>query len=169
MKYGVRTPEEVFPTGTQNEHDEDTYYIVSGHRRTHAFSFTHSVDTRMEVRVMNYSFDEAIVTMTEANLLSRENIRPCERGNAFRMQIEAMDQMKGRQDSTKSQNPLGKSRDIIGEKNGLKGRQVQQYIRLSYLIPDMQTIIDYGKIGMMKSWRRSAAPKREEKPLSALK
>lgn len=148
MKYGVRTPVEVFPTGEKNEQGEDTYYIVSGHRRTHAFSSTHSVDARMEVRVMTYSFDEAIVAMTEANLLSRENIRPCERGNAFRMQLEAMDRMQGRPNSKDTKMIFGKGRDIIGEKNNMTGRQVQKYIRLSYLIPDMQTIIDDGKVGM---------------------
>lgn len=142
MKYGIRTPVEVFPTGEKNEQGEDTYYIVSGHRRTHAFSSTHSVDARMEVRVMTYSFDEAIVAMTEANLLSRENIRPCERGNAFRMQLEAMERIHGKKTAA------GRRCDIIGEKNKMSGRQVDKYIRLSYLIPDMQTIIDDGKVGM---------------------
>lgn len=144
MKYGVRTPVEVIPTGKQNENGEEMYYIVSGHRRTHAFASTHNVDARMEVRVMNYSFDEAVIAMTEGNLLSRESIRPCERGNAFRMQMDAMDRING---SNKNQ-VKGTTRDIIGEKNNMTGRQVQKYIRLSYLVPDLQNLIDDGKIGM---------------------
>lgn len=145
MNSGIRTPIEVIRTGEKNERGEDTFYIVAGHRRTHVARQIFPEDHRLEVRIHNMSMDEAIVAMTESNLLTRENILPCERGNAFRMEMEARDRISAKCNT----GVVVKSRDVIGDKNGMKGRQVQNYIRLSYLIPELQNLIDDNKIGMM--------------------
>ena len=106
------------------------------------------------------SMDEAIVAMTESNLLTRENILPCERGNAFRMEMEARDRIEKR-----NSNGVGtyvRSRELIGQKNGMKGRQVQNYIRLSYLIPELQKLIDDGKIGVITGAELSYLTEKEQ-------
>ena len=159
MNSGIRTPIEVIRTGEKNERGEDTFYIVAGHRRTHVARQIFPEDHRLEVRIHNMTMDEAIVAMTESNLLTRENILPCERGNAFRMEMEARDRI-----SAKCNTGVAvKSRDVIGDKNGMKGRQVQNYIRLSYLIPELQTLIDDNKIGMMTGVELSYLTAKEQR------
>lgn len=147
IKFGIRTPIEVIPTGETNDKGEETYYIVAGHRRRHVAQQLFPEDQRVEVRIQNMNMDEATIAMTESNLLTRENILPCERGNAFRMEMEARERITGRAGNNRVV-ASSKSRDEIGEKNGLKGRQVQNYIRLSYLIPELQEIVDNGDIGI---------------------
>ena len=94
------------------------------------------------------TMDEAIVAMTESNLMTRENILPCERGNALRMEIEARERISGRpENGTLAKNVM--TRDLIGETYNMTGRNVQRYIRLSYLIPELQNLIDDNKIGMV--------------------
>ena len=93
MNSGIRTPIEVIRTGEKNERGEDTFYIVAGHRRTHVARQIFPEDHRLEVRIHNMTMDEAIVAMTESNLLTRENILPCERGNALRMEVEARERI----------------------------------------------------------------------------
>ena len=159
MNSGIRTPIEVIRTGEKNERGEDTFYIVAGHRRTHVARQIFPEDHRLEVRIHNMTMDEAIVAMTESNLLTRENILPCERGNAFRMEMEARDRISAKCNT----GVVVKSRDVIGDKNGMKGRQVQNYIRLSYLIPELQTLIDDNKIGMMTGVELSYLTTKEQR------
>lgn len=159
MNSGIRTPIEVIRTGEKNERGEDTFYIVAGHRRTHVVRQVFPEDHRLEVRIHNMTMDEAIVAMTESNLLTRENILPCERGNAFRMEMEARDRISAKC----STGVVIKSRDVIGDKNGMKGRQVQNYIRLSYLIPELQNLIDDNKIGMMTGVELSYLTAKEQR------
>lgn len=159
MHSGIRTPIEVIRTGEKNERGEDTFYIVAGHRRTHVARQIFPEDHRLEVRIHNMTMDEAIIAMTESNLLTRENILPCERGNAFRMEMDARDRINAKRPDNGT---MMKSRDVIGEKNGMKGRQVQNYIRLSYLIPELQKLIDENKIGMMTGVELSYLSEKEQ-------
>lgn len=159
MNSGIRTPIEVIQTGEKNERGEDTFYIVAGHRRTHVARQIFPEDHRLEVRIHNMTMDEAIVAMTESNLLTRENILPCERGNAFRMEMEARDRISAKCNT----GVVVKSRDVIGDKNGMKGRQVQNYIRLSYLIQELQKLVDESKIGMMTGVELSYLTAKEQR------
>ena len=159
MNSGIRTPIEVSRTGEKNERGEDTFYIVAGHRRTHVARQIFPEDHRLEVRIHNMTMDEAIVAMTESNLLTRENILPCERGNAFRMEMEARDRISAKCNT----GVVVKSRDVIGDKNGMKGRQVQNYIRLSYLIQELQKLVDESKIGMMTGVELSYLTAKEQR------
>lgn len=164
-KSGIRTPIEVIPTGEKNENGEDTYYIVAGHRRRHVAQQIFPADQkRVEVRIQNMDMDEAIIAMTESNLLTRENILPCERGNAFRMEMEARERILGRPgaDGRKS---TQWTRDEIGEKHNMTGRNVQNYIRLSYLIPKLQQIVDNGDIGMKTGVELSYLTEKEQRLL----
>lgn len=161
LKNGIRTPIEVIPTGETNELGEDTYYIVAGHRRRHVAETIYDSEKRLEVRIQNLTLDEATVAMTESNLLNREKIPPCVRGKALRMQIEAMERLNGSRNNTVK----GKSRDIVGEKNNITGRQVQKYIRLSYLIDDLQRLVDEGHIGVTTAVELSFLPENEQTTL----
>ena len=142
---GIRTPIEVIPTGERNERGEDTYYIVAGHRRAHIAEQLYPESQRIEIRIQNMTMDEAVVAMAESNLLTRETIRPCERGKALRMEIEAKNRIGNRGKTGMADN---KTRDKVGDTYGMTGRNVQNYIRLSYLIPKLQGIVDDGKLGM---------------------
>ena len=113
MNSGIRTPIEVIRTGEKNERGEDTFYIVAGHRRTHVARQIFPEDHRLEVRIHNMTMDEAIVAMTESNLLTRENILPCERGNALRMEVEARERISNPNNEKYPKNV--KTRDLLGE------------------------------------------------------
>ena len=161
MNSGIRTPIEVIRTGEKNERGEDTFYIVAGHRRTHVARQIFPEDHRLEVRIHNMSMDEAIVAMTESNLLTRENILPCERGNALRMEVEARERISNPNNEKYSKNV--KTRDLLGETYNMTGRNVQRYIRLSYLIPELQTLIDDNKIGMVTGVELSYLTAKEQR------
>ena len=162
MHSGIRTPIEVIRTGEKNERGEDTFYIVAGHRRTHVARQIFPEDHRLEVRIHNMTMDEAIVAMTESNLLTRENILPCERGNALRMEVEARERITGRpENGTVAKNV--RTRDLVGETYHMNGRSVQRYIRLAYLIPELQTLIDDNKIGMMTGVELSYLSEKEQR------
>lgn len=162
MHSGIRTPIEVIRTGEKNEHGEDTFYIVAGHRRTHVARQIFPENHRLEVRIHNMTMDEAVVAMTESNLLTRENILPCERGNALRMEIEARERISGRpENGTTARNV--RTRDLIGEIYNMNGRNVQRYIRLSYLIPELQKLVDESKIGMVTGVELSYLSEKEQR------
>lgn len=162
MNSGIRTPIEVIRTGEKNERGEDTFYIVAGHRRTHVARQIFPENHRLEVRIHNMTMDEAIVAMTESNLLTRENILPCERGNALRMEVEARERITGRpENGTVAKNV--RTRDLVGETYHMNGRSVQRYIRLAYLIPELQTLIDDNKIGMMTGVELSYLSEKEQR------
>lgn len=161
MHSGIRTPIEVVRTGEKNEKGEDTFYIVAGHRRTYVARQLYSEDHRVEIRVHTMSMDEAIIAMTESNLLTRESILPCERGNALRMEVEAKERIAGRP-GTGEQAKNTRTRDEIGAAYNMTGRNVQNYIRLSYLIPDLQHLVDDGKIGMTTGVELSYLSEKEQ-------
>ena len=161
MNSGIRTPIEVIRTGEKNERGEDTFYIVAGHRRTHVARQIFPEDHRLEVRIHNMTMDEAIVAMTESNLLTRENILPCERGNALRMEVEARERISNPNNEKYPKNV--KTRDLLGETYNMTGRNVQRYIRLSYLIPELQTLIDDNKIGMVTGVELSYLTAKEQR------
>ena len=160
MNSGIRTPIEVIHTGATNERGEDTFYIVAGHRRTHVARQIFPEDHRLEVRIHNMTMDEAIVAMTESNLLTRENILPCERGNALRMEVEARERIFNPNNKSYPKNV--KTRDLLGETYHMTGRNVQRYIRLSYLISELQTLIDENKIGMVTGVELSYLSEKEQ-------
>ena len=158
LKNGIRTPIEVIPTGNQNEYGEETYYIIAGHRRRHVAELIYDPEKRLEIRIQNLTFDEATIAMTESNLLSREKIPPCVRGRALRMQIEAM----GRINGSHKNEAVGTTRDIIAKDQNLSGRQVAKYVRLSYLIDDLQNLVDSGSIGITTAVELSFLTKSEQ-------
>lgn len=150
---GILVPVIVRPDG------EDSYEMVSGHRRMHAATLIGLTTVPAIIREMNH--DEAIIVMVDANL-QREGLLPSERAFAFRMRLDAIKHQGERNDlKSKEQNLTSgtefheKSRDQIGEEVGISGRQVQKYIRLTSLIPELLEKVDQKHLPMVLAVRIS--------------
>ena len=127
---------------------EDGYEIVSGHRRHHAAELA-GVDT-VPVIVREMDDDSAVIFMVDSNL-QRENILPSEKALAYKMKMEAMKRHGERKDlqvEGTSRQVVGKleAADVIGQESGESGRQVQRYIRLTNLIPEVLDMVDQKQI-----------------------
>ena len=140
-QYGVLTPIIARPL------EDGGYEIISGHRRVHAAEAAGLDEVPVIVRDM--TDDEATVLMVDSNL-QRESILPSERAFAYKMKLEAMKHQGERADLTSGQ--LGQkltgavSRDLLAEQTGESSRQVQRFIRLTNLIPDLLEMVDQKQI-----------------------
>lgn len=138
-QYGVLVPAIVRPR------EEGGYEIVAGHRRKHACELA-GLKT-MPVIVRNLDADVATIIMVDSNL-QRENILPSERAQAYKMKLEAIKRQAGRPTKEAKENgaQVGhnfdgkKSVEIIADQAGESKSQVQRYIRLTELAPELQQI-----------------------------
>ena len=127
--------------------EEGGYEIISGHRRQHAAQLAGL--TTLPVIVRNMSDDEAVIYMVDSNL-QRESILPSERAFAYKMKLEAIKNQGARSDLTSGQ--IGQklqgtiSRDIVAQEAGDSSRNVQRFIRLTNLIPELLDLVDQKKI-----------------------
>lgn len=135
--YGVLTPVVIRENG-------DRYEMVSGHRRKHACERL-GMETIPAV-IKELSREEAIIAMTDSNI-QRENILPSEKAWAYKMKMEAIKRVAGRPKNN-SRPVVGnyESADKIGNESNESGRQIQRYIRLTNLIPELLQMVDGGKI-----------------------
>lgn len=123
------------------------YEIISGHRRLHASQLL-GLET-MPVIVRQMDDDTAVITMVDSNL-QRETMLPSERAKAYKMKMDAMKRQGYRTDLTSGQ--LGRklegkeSRELIAEQTGESARQVQRYVNLTNLIPELMQMVDEKKI-----------------------
>ena len=115
------------------------YELISGHRRLAACQVL-SVET-MPVIVRELSDDEAVIAMVDANL-QRETILPSEKAFAYKMKLDALNH----QGITSGQVGQKWSREKMADEAIDSGRQIQRYIRLTYLIPELLSMVDDGKI-----------------------
>jgi len=145
---GVITPAMV------RKKDDGRYEMISGHRRKRACERLGLPSMRCEV--VNVSRDEAIILMVDSNS-QRSEIAPTDKGRAYQMKLEAIKRLPGRpaKDAVdENGGPVGhnsegvKSRDILAETSEDSARQIQRYIRLTQLIPELQDFVDEGKIKM---------------------
>ena len=120
--------------------------MISGHRRLHAAGIVGLKKVPAIVKEM--SDDEAIIKMVDANI-QREEILPSERAFSFKMKMEALSRQGQRNDLTSGHNVPKLTTDEIGEENGMSGRQVKRYIRLTELIPELLDCTDSKKIGLV--------------------
>ena len=143
-EYGVMTPAIVRPRR------EGGYEIVAGHRRCHA-SQRAGLDT-MPCIVRNMDDDIAIILMVDSNC-QREHILPSEKAKAYEMKLEAVKRKAGRPSKINS-GQLGpnfeerRSNQIVANDAGESIKQVQRYIRLNNLIPELMEMVDDGKLKM---------------------
>lgn len=140
-EYGVMTPAIVRPRR------DGGYEIVAGHRRCHA-SRRAGVDT-MPCIVRDMDDDTAIILMVDSNC-QREHILPSEKAKAYQMKLEAIKRQGRRSDLTSGQ--VGpkleerRSNQIVAEKAGESVKQVQRFIRLNKLTPDLMQLVDDGRL-----------------------
>ena len=140
-QYGVLAPLIARPRP-----DGDGYEIISGHRRQHAAQLA-GLDT-LPVIVRQMDDDAAVLLMVDSNL-QRENILPSERAFAYKMKLEAIERTVGRPKNVGQVVPdyFGKrSTEIVAEGTGESYKQVQRFIRLTNLIPELLDMVDEKKI-----------------------
>ena len=122
---------------------EGGYEIISGHRRQHAAELAGL--TTLPVIVRNMSDDEAVIRMVDSNL-QREHILPSERAFAYKMKLEAIKNQGARSDLTSQVVGKLEAADLVGKSSDESGRQVQRFIRLTNLIPELLDLVDQKKI-----------------------
>ncbi len=142
--YGVLVPAIARP------HPDGGYELIAGHRRKHACELA-GLDT-MPVIVRNLDDDAATIFMVDSNI-QRENILPSDRAQAYKMKLDAIKRQAGRP-AKENGAQVGhnfdgkKSVEIIAEEAGESKSQVQRYIRLNELVPELQQMVDEKKIAM---------------------
>ena len=137
-QYGVLSPLIARPR------PEGGYEIISGHRRKHAAELA-NLDT-VPVIVRNMEDDAATILMVDSNL-QREHILPSERAFAYKMKLDAIKNQGARSDLTSSQ--LGtklRADEKVAKDSGDSRNQVQRYIRLTNLVPELLAMVDEKKI-----------------------
>ena len=137
-EYGVLVPAIARPD------PNGSYELISGHRRKRGCEMA-GLQT-MPVIVRNMDDDAATIVMVDSNL-QREELLPSERAFAYKMKLEALKHQGARSDLT-SRQVVGKLEmaDVVGQNAGESGRQVQRYIRLTELIPELLDMVDERKL-----------------------
>ena len=144
--------------------EDQRYEIISGHRRVHACR-------RLGLKlipaiVRDLSRDEAIIAMVDANL-QREHILPSEKAAAYKMKMEAMKRRAGRP-SKENVSPLGtnlRTDEIIAQEAGESRNQVQRYIRLNELVPELLEMVDRESIAFRPAVELSYLSEDEQRNL----
>ena len=155
LTQGVLTPLVVRPL------ENDEYEVISGHRRLHACQKA-GIET---VPALIYALDRdaAAIALVDSNL-HREKILPSEKAFAYKLKMDAMSRQGHRTDLT-SRQVVGKleTADLIAENES--GRQVQRYIRLTELIPQILSMVDAGKIALTPAVELSYLTGQEQQDL----
>ena len=124
--------------------ENEEYEMVSGHRRMHAAQLAGL--TTIPAIVRELSDDDAIVAMVDANI-QREELLPSEKAFAYKMKLDAMKRQGIRTDLTLSQNETkSRSDEVLSKQVGESRAQVQRYIRLTELIPELLDLVDSKKL-----------------------
>ena len=139
--------------------EEGGFELISGHRRLAACQVL-GLKT-MPVIVRKMTDDEAVIAMVDANL-QRETILPSEKAFAYRMKLEAI-KHQGR--STSGQVVQMWSVQVVGDEAGESYKQIQRYIRLTYLIPELLSKVDEGKIAFSPAVEISFLTENEQRIL----
>ena len=136
---GVITPAMV------RKKDDGRYEMISGHRRKHASERLGLETLRCEV--VEVSHDEAIILMVDSNA-QRSEILPCDKGRAYKMKLDAIKRQGQRTDLTSC--PVGEKLSVteLAENAEDSERQIHRYIRLTYLVPELQEFVDKGQMKM---------------------
>lgn len=134
---GVNQPALVRPR------EDGGYEIIAGHRRQRASELAGFAN--MPCIVRNMTDDEAILAMTDDNLRHRERILPTEKAQSLKMQVEAI-KHQGSRPGEEDKDAGKRSTQVVGDRNGMNYKQVQRYIRLTELMPDLQKMVDEKKL-----------------------
>ena len=141
---GVITP------ATVRQKEDGRYELISGHRRKKACELTGFETLRCEV--VELTKDEATILMVESNF-QRSQILPSEKAYAYKMRLEAMKRQAGRPSKENGvpvghDSLIGKSRELLAIESADSNTQIQRYVRLTNLVPELLELVDEGKIKM---------------------
>lgn len=158
-RFGVLSP------AVARQKEDGRYELISGHRRKKACELA-GIE-KMPVIVRNMDRDEAIIFMVDSNL-QRERLLPSEKAFSYKMKLDAMKRQGARTDLTSV--PLGQklgktSREILAGTSPDSNTQIQRYIRLTELIPDLLQMVDEGKIAFRPAVELSYLTKEEQASL----
>lgn len=160
-QYGVLVP------GLVRQLEDGSYQMVSGHRRKLASELA-GRDT-IPCIVRDLTDDEAVIIMVDSNL-QRERVLPSEKAFAYKMKLDAMRRQAGRP-SKENGVPLGhhfqqgKSREILADNSPDSNTQIQRYIRLTNLIPEILGMVDDGRIAFRPAVELSYLTEQEQSAL----
>lgn len=160
-QYGVLVP------GLVRQLEDGSYQMVSGHRRKLASELA-GRDT-IPCIVRDLTDDEAVIIMVDSNL-QREKVLPSEKAFAYKMKLEAMRRQAGRPNKGNSapvgQNFGGKtSRELLAAESPDSHSQIQRYIRLTNLIPEILDMVDDGRIAFRPAVELSYLTEQEQSAL----
>lgn len=160
-EYGVLVPAIARPD------PEGGYELISGHRRKRGCEMA-GLQT-MPVIIRNLDDDAAVLVMVDSNI-QREELLPSERAFAYKMKLEALKHQGARSDLT-SRQVVGKleAADVIGKATDESGRQVQRYVRLTNLIPELLNMVDEKKISFNPAVELSyLSPEQQQEMIKAM-
>ncbi len=152
---GVMTP------ATVRLKEDGRYELISGHRRKKACELAGLETLKCEVKELTR--DEAIIVMVESNL-QRSTILPSEKAFAYKMRLEAMKRQAGRPPKENS-SPMGthlRSDAELAEKVGESRNQIQRYIRLTELVPEILQMVDERRIAFRPAVEISYLPEEQQ-------
>ena len=155
MQFGVLNPTIIRPDPGGG------YEMVAGHRRLHASGLAGKGTIPAIVR--NLTDDEAVILLVDTNL-QRENISPMERAQAYKMKMEALKHQGQRTDLTSTQ--VGRkleTAEIIAQQTGESKNQVRRFVRLTELVPELQTMVDKNELAFNPAVEISYLSKDEQK------
>ena len=156
-QYGVLLPALVRPKA------DGGYEMVSGHRRKRACEIA---GCEMPCIVRELTDEEATIIMVDSNL-QRETILPSEKAYAYKMKLDAMRRQAGRPNNSV---PVGQnfgitSREALADKSPDSNTQIQRYIRLTNLVPELLDMVDEGKVAMRPAVELSYLSEEEQRSL----
>ena len=141
--------------------EDGRYELISGHRRKRACELAGLETLKAEVKELNR--DESVILMVDSNL-QRTTILPSERAFSYKMRLEAMKRQAGRP-SKENVSPMGtnlRSDEELAQQTGESRNQVQRYIRLTELIPEILDMVDEKRIAFRPAVELSYLPENEQ-------
>lgn len=157
-RYGILTPLVVRPL------PEGVYEIISGHRRKHAAQQLGFRKLPVIIRVL--TDEDAVVSMVDSNM-HRDKILPSEKAFAYKMKYEAMKQKVGRRKGSRNGhiNKGKKTVQIMGEEAGESPKQLQRYLKIAELIPELMQMLDQGEISFNPAFESAFLKPKEQQEL----
>ena len=140
-EYGVLVPALARPR------EDGGYELIAGHRRKRGCELA-GLDT-MPVIVRDMDDDAAVIVMVDSNI-QRESLLPSERAFAYKMKLDAIKHQGARADRTSSQvgTKLLRADELVAEQAGTSRNQIQRFVRLTYLIPEILEMVDNKRIAL---------------------
>ena len=133
----------ILPTIVRQK-DDGSYEMISGHRRKHAA--LRAGLTEIPCIIKDLTDDEATILMVDSNI-QREEILPSEKAFAYKMKLEAM-KHQGKNITSAPMEQKQTSREILAEEVGESASNIQRFIRLTYLIPELLELVDEKRIAL---------------------